>query len=289
MIDFNEDYVGVAGDWHGDKAWAKSALYTLADYGVTVVLHVGDFGFWPGNSGQKYLHYVNKILVEKSMTLFVTLGNHEDYVQISTFSPHPEFEGFVYDKNFPNIIVAKRGTRWEWQGVSFMSLGGANSIDFTSRTEWINWWSAEQISMADVYNSIEGGHVDVMITHDSPYGVPIFGTHKDEDDSSWSETALNYAVQSRHAMRVVVDAVKPNILIHGHYHVILDVVATLNDGQDDYDIRNVCLDMNSSRDGNIAIFNLNTQDIERVDVEWKYLAEFYKKNYVKSGNTVIKM
>lgn len=288
MFNIVDSQIAVSGDWHGDKAWAKVALYTLADYGINIVLHVGDFGFWPGNSGQKYLHYVNKVLKEKNMTLIVTLGNHEDYVQISRFTPHPDHPGFVYDENFPNILVANRGTRWNLEGVSFMSLGGGNSIDYAGRTEWVNWWKAERISLADVYAASEGGYADVMITHDCPAGVDIFGSHRDAGNG-WSKDAISYAVESRYALRQVLDNVKPEILFHGHYHMNLDKTTTFfENNEPNYTVRTVGMNMNGSKDGNIGIFNLKTKEFERVDIEWTHINKFYKKQPITTANGVIR-
>jgi Icc-related predicted phosphoesterase len=265
MVNTDFNVIGVAGDWHGNKGWSRVALNTFADAGILHILHVGDFGFWPGNSGQKYLYRVNKVLQENNQTLYVTLGNHEDYVQISRFNPHPTMLGFVYDRNYPNILVATRGARWEWEGVSFVSLGGANSIDFTGRTEWINWWKGEQITLADIYNTVAGGKADVMVTHDCPAGVNIWGEHR--SDPIWSPTELRYAAESREALRHAVDGVKPNILFHGHYHFFVDTISELNDGNDDYQIRTVGLDMDGSQK-NLGIFTLPDKEFELLPITW---------------------
>jgi predicted phosphodiesterase len=34
----------LAGDWHGDRAWANARLQSLGERGIDVVLHAGDFG-----------------------------------------------------------------------------------------------------------------------------------------------------------------------------------------------------------------------------------------------------
>ena len=249
--------IGIAGDWHGNKAWSRHAIETYAELGIKHVLHVGDFGFWPGNSGRRYLYRVNKFLAMHGITLYVTLGNHEDYIQISSFHPHPTMEGFVYNKAYPQVLVAKRGTRWTWNGVSFVSLGGANSIDYSRRRENFEWWSGERITMGDVYRTTEGGYADIMLTHDCPAGVSILGTHRDED-SGWDAESLAYAQQSRDMLRHAVDGVKPSILFHGHYHVFRDLTTTLNDGVEDYTIRSVGLDMDDSPD-NLLVFELATR------------------------------
>lgn len=256
------EMIGIAGDWHGNNSWVRTAIERMGALGIKHAIHVGDFGFWPGNQGRKYLHRVNKFLKMHSITLYVTLGNHEDYVQVSALQPHPTLEGFVYNRDYPHIVVATRGARWEWNGVSFVSLGGANSIDYTFRKENINWWKGERITLGDIYRTVEGGHADIMIAHDCPAGVNIFGSHRDAKNG-WTPTEIAYAQQSREALRQAVDGVKPDILFHGHYHRFLDLTTELNDGLEDYPLRSIGLDMDDSRH-NLIVFETATRAYEVV-------------------------
>lgn len=252
------EIIGIAGDWHGNMQWSRTAIDKLAAHGIKHVLHVGDFGFWPGNGGKKYLHRVNKLLSNHGMTLYVTPGNHEDYVQLSTFTAHPSLPGFVFKEDYPHIVVASRGARWEWNGVSFVSLGGANSIDRQFRIENISWWRDESISLGDIYRTVEGGHADIMITHDCPAGVDIFGSHRDSNQG-WTPTQIAYSNESRMALRQAVDGVKPDILFHGHYHMFLDLTTQMNDGIEDYSLRSIGLDMDGTK-SNLILFELSSRD-----------------------------
>lgn len=253
-------FVGVAGDWHGDTYFAHLALATFARAGVTEVLQLGDFGLWPGNSGRKFLYKVNKYCDAYGITLYVTLGNHEDYTQVEKMVPVPGVEGFVYNPDYPNIYFAVRGARWVWNDVSFVSLGGANSIDFTGRTEWISWWRDEQITLGDVYRTVQGGHADIMLTHDCPAGVDLFSNHR-SDNQGWSPTQLRYAQESRMMLRQAVDSVKPDYLFHGHYHKHYDLVSELNDGVDDYSLHSIGLNMNGYNKDASGILWLNQGDV----------------------------
>lgn len=265
VLDNTNTPLGVAGDWHGNQDWAVRALTAFHTNGINVILHVGDFGFWNHQtSGQDYLTCVNDMLEQFDMVLIVTPGNHENYVQLSTFQPVPGRSGFVYDQDFPNILVSVRGARWEWDNTSFVFLGGANSIDRQGRIEGVSWWAGEQITLGDVYRTVEGGHAEVMVCHDCPTGVNLFGNHRDSDNG-WSMAALAYAQQSRDSLRQAVDGVKPKVLFHGHYHRYLDVETVMNDGLDDYTIRTVGLDMDDS-DANIGIFIPSTGEFTLLNV-----------------------
>ena len=81
--------VGVAGDWHGDRIWAISALRHFHQEDIRVVLHLGDFGVWPGPYGRIFLEQVERALETLDMVLLVTPGNHEDYDQIDSWVPVP--------------------------------------------------------------------------------------------------------------------------------------------------------------------------------------------------------
>jgi len=263
-----DTYIGVAGDWHANKPWARLRLLDFAALGITKIIHVGDFGLWPGNPGAKFVHRVNSILQEHDMTIYVTLGNHEDYVRVARFHTVLEGEnkGWQYELAYPHILYAPRGFRWEWEGVSFVSLGGANSIDraYPHRVENVTWWSGEQISYGDVYRTREGGHADVFIAHDCPEGVPLFGGHK-AGTGGWSYEDIAYAEKSRQSLRSAVDAVKPNLLLHGHYHFFADYTTELEDDNGEkYSLHSVGLDKDFAPN-NIAILDLSTLELDIID------------------------
>lgn len=256
----NLTHCGIAGDWHIDTLWALMALERYVEAGITEIVHVGDFGFWPGATGDSYLEKLEAELARNGQTLYVTLGNHEDYVRVSTYVEHPEHKDYVYSPEQPHILVAIRGARWSWAGVNFVSVGGAASIDFQSRVEGLSWWPQERITLGDVYKAVGDGQADVLITHDVAAGVNVRGSHRTDHDDKWSPEGLAYANQSRDSVRAITDGVKPKIAFHGHYHIYRDQEVTLNDGVNDYTYRNVSLDMNGKAN-NLAVLDLATLQV----------------------------
>jgi hypothetical protein len=51
--------IGIAGDWHGNAAWAVRTIgkisVRLPRHGPRIILQLGDFGIWPGSDGSEYL------------------------------------------------------------------------------------------------------------------------------------------------------------------------------------------------------------------------------------------
>ena len=188
--------VGIAGDWHGDTAWALWALDTFRDAGITNIFHLGDFGIWqPAPIGASFILKIQKRLAKNGQRLFITPGNHEDYARIEN-TPVGEHGWQEYR---PGVFLAPRGLRWEMEGRSFLSLGGANSIDFDGRTENITWWKGEQITRGDEYRAMEGGKADIMLAHEAPLGaLPIRHGH-----GGWSakRLGLRTAVFGGYAVR----------------------------------------------------------------------------------------
>lgn len=87
IFDLPDERVVLAGDWHGNMRWAREAIPAAARTGASTILHVGDFGFWPGNEGAYFLravdHWARQVQRPKGAPgierILVTLGNHEDY------------------------------------------------------------------------------------------------------------------------------------------------------------------------------------------------------------------
>ncbi len=261
-----ETYIGIAGDWHGNKGWSRLRLLDFAALGITKILHLGDFGLWQDNSGQKYLYRVNKNLEENSQTLYVTLGNHENYVLVSMLQPIIEGEnaGWFHNPRYPRILYAPRGHRWVWNDVSFVSLGGGNSIDRAYRQENINWWQGEQIGYGDVQRTREGGHAEIMVAHDCPAGVPLFGGHK-AGVGGWSAEDISYAEKSRVALRFAVDIVKPELYFHGHYHFFAEYKTILQDGNNqEYLLHSIGLDKDKAPN-NIGVLSLPSKQFDLID------------------------
>jgi hypothetical protein len=208
--------IAVAGDWHGDTAWATRAVHQmgklLPQSGPRVIVHLGDFGIWPGLSGQEYLAGVEAALAAAGAELWFVDGNHEDFSQLARLRPDPDGRERVTER----IWHLPRGHRWRWGERDWLALGGAVSLDRAYRTPSIGWWPEEEITRAQAAAVIEAGPADVMITHDCPAGVE----HTFPPLPPWWPTAvLRRNDAHRSLLREVVLATRPGWLMHGHLHL----------------------------------------------------------------------
>jgi hypothetical protein len=220
------DRLTIAGDWHADGAWARTVIRAAAEAGSGVLLHLGDFGIWPGEFGRTYLDTVERALAETGVTLAFIDGNHEDFPQLLATPVEPLDDGTPGLRAVrPGLYHLPRGTRWTWGDLRWLALGGAASVDRAWRKPGISWWPEETLTSGDVRRASESGEVDVMLTHDCPAGVAIPGFGPPPDGSGppkpppWPVDALAAAHANRMLLREVVDAVTPTQLFHGHFHV----------------------------------------------------------------------
>jgi Icc-related predicted phosphoesterase len=229
IMDRNFDKVAFCGDWHANDS-VVSQIAMLGEKGFKLIIHCGDLGIWHtsaylalGDLGlSEYIIGIEKELADSDMNMITLLGNHESYSYLDELWVAA---GDPAKKNplqiTPHLCVLPRVHRFELNGIRFLALGGANSIDRWYRTEGISWWPQEQISDSDVRRAVEGGFADVMITHDSPRppycspGVERILTNP----SHWSSEALHYANFSSMQVDRAVARVRPRLILHGHYHV----------------------------------------------------------------------
>lgn len=253
MNEMTNNHFAVAGDWHGDLGWALRAIRRAHINEVDTLVHLGDFGIWPGPDGQKFIRRISDLLVELDMNLYVVPGNHEDYAQIGNAPIENGVQAFA-----DRITLLTRGYRWAWGGVNFVALGGANSIDFEGRTQGINWWQEESITLGDAYRTVQDGVADVMFAHEAPSGVVPMRGHGGE----WSAKGLAYANQSSEIMLQVVDVVQPKLFMHGHYHYYYDKLVVSSVG---YTTRYVGTDKEYTTH-NLALVTLDTLEVEFIKV-----------------------
>ena len=203
------------GDTHADVRFMRIAIDYAAENRAKVILQAGDFGIWDHvPAGVDYLDETDDLLEKRDLWLIFADGNHENFD--SLYSIPIDDDGFRRVRE--RILHAPRGHTWELGGLNFLAFGGASSIDGPDGPSWWGqargpgngWWPEERITEADIHNAIDSLAVpiDVMLTHDAPSGFQIPGITRTYPEGE----------KSREAVRAVMEAAEPQLLVHGHYH-----------------------------------------------------------------------
>lgn len=229
----------VLGDMHGEGAVFVARMKKARERGVRHVLQLGDFGYWEHHQdGAGYLKLLSRQAGIYGMQIIWIDGNHEnhDLLRARYVNDAHATDGGVNGTGLyevrPNVIYASRGARWDYAGTRFLAMGGAASIDTKpvigpngrvvrgterwKRVEGKSWWPTEVITDAEIDAAIAGGDTDVLVSHDSPWGVDIPTLRA--SDPVFGKDAFPESAENRRKLRRLVDAVKPALLLHGHYH-----------------------------------------------------------------------
>ena len=136
-----------------------------------------------------------------------------------------------------SVWVMPRGYRFSIQGRTFMSFGGAASLDAAYRRTRGTWWASEMPTPEEVAAAVAAGGVDVLVTHETIMdGTARVEARIRANPMHWDKTALAYSRQSRQLITRLWQGVKPAILAHGHIHVTDQ--RTLPNGQRIYALAN---------------------------------------------------
>lgn len=227
-IDQGDTRIAFAGDWHASTNWVKFAIPVIAAAGVTTILHVGDFGFFRSSlAASYYLDTVEALCVEFGVTIWVTDGNHEDHAW--RLELEQEYRGRPAPLR-PHVWLLPRNHRWTHAGRTFLSFGGAPSVDYANRFPGKDWWAEEVVTEQQVDEAIAGGRVDVMVAHDAPNPATTqVDLIRASNRGGWPVKALAYAAEGEWKITRAYEAVQPRLFVHGHYHE--DDAQTFDDGR----------------------------------------------------------
>lgn len=217
-----------AGDTHGDLTRACQVVDSAAKVDADVIIQAGDFGIWTHTErGVTFLNELQRYLDKHGQVLYFVDGNHENFDHLAEYDLSPSGLRPIRD----NIIHMPRGKVVVWSGTKIMAFGGANSIDGPNGAVWWpqargrtmmkmfdgdipmevdlgNWWWQEEITQQQV-DEVEEQKVDILVSHDCPTGIRIPGITK----------TYPQGTHQRNLLRQVVDKTRPELLVHGHYHV----------------------------------------------------------------------
>jgi len=210
--------VMVAGDWHCNHRWSIQALKTARLAGCDAIIHLGDFGYWPRDPyGPGYYKNIVRYLrdvCEGRIILYWIDGNHEDHMVLNG---NPTIGNEV-------IRHLPRGHRWRWWDKTWMAVGGGVSVNKQWLKEGVDWFSEEQLTMAQFEHCLRPGDVDVVVAHDTPSEVAIPGIHAQSKlgeltVTEWPRERIDASWEHRAIMSEIAKDKRPGFWFHGHYHV----------------------------------------------------------------------
>lgn len=203
--------VAVAGDLHGSVSWLRNVMRTVRSEApdIETILQLGDWHMG--------LEASDELAAEFGIAhILVTLGNHEPYPEIQPLlDAHP---GQAIQVSASTWILPKV---FRMQGFDrqILSFGGATSVDRYWRRP-SEWFPEETITDQNVALAIAGGPADIMLTHESPAGTPVNVVRRilKSNPHSFPRESLIESAASRVRLGRVWDAVRPELLCHGHMH-----------------------------------------------------------------------
>lgn len=208
----------LVGDTHGDIGHCRLVIDAAKEQGCDRIFVLGDFGYWEHTEqGVWFLHKLDLYASNLGIAVYFLDGNHDKTSLIlERYSEAKDPEGFLLVR--PTIHYAPRGHRWTWDGVRFIALGGAYSVDKDWRLaaearrgkpESL-WFPEEEMSNNDMDTIIlnNSSRVDVMLAHDKPRG----------SSPDWNRKNMLLCLPNQDRLQFAVKALTPSLFFHGHLH-----------------------------------------------------------------------
>lgn len=203
----------LVGDSHANARWWATAVAPVAQRaGADRIVQLGDFGYWPRHpDGRRFLAIVAGCVERTGIAVDFLDGNHEDHQALRRRAPA------AYEVA-PGVCHLPRGCRFTYDGVRFLALGGAHSIDRHLRKVGVSWFSEETIDTGDLERVEDGPPVDIVLAHDTFAGYDLPGTLPIDEVPPWLAREIEISRAHRVLVREAVTAVRPQLVVHGHYH-----------------------------------------------------------------------
>lgn len=221
----------VTGDKHGDYNSIRDFCYKHKTTREDTLIVLGDAGINYYLDNRDYI--LKNSLLQLNITLFCIHGNHEERPEnINTYKKKIYKDGIVYyEEDYPNILFAKDGEIYDFDGKQTIVIGGAYSVDKEYRLLMgYKWYKSEQPS-AEIKQRVltklkeNNNKIDIILSHTCPYKYIPY------------EVFLGYVEQSTvdNTTEKYLDIIEGNIEYKrwycGHYHTekIIDKIKFMYD------------------------------------------------------------
>ena len=207
----------ITGDTHGCFDRIIEFAFRMGTTKEDVLIILGDAGV---NFYLNQRDIDNKILLSKlDLTILCIKGNHEKYPEnLPNYKLKKWYDGEVfYEEEYPNLLFAKDGSIYNFNGMKTLVIGGAYSVDKYYRLArgW-TWFDDEQPSeelKAQINKMIETNNTfDYVLTHTCPYSVRPTHLFLAEVDQSTVDSSTELWLEE------VKNKISFKKWYFGHYH-----------------------------------------------------------------------
>lgn len=167
--------VFLTGDKHSDFSFLNGFCKDNNTTANDVLIILGDASILYYGADDYREKDVKAAIAAYPITLFCVRGNHEDRAEDRTEIVMKEmFDNIIYyDPDYPNILYAIDGCRYEINNESFFVIGGAYSIDkhYRLMMGW-KWNPKEQLTneeMLRIEEKVKGRHFNHILAHTCPF------------------------------------------------------------------------------------------------------------------------
>lgn len=165
----------VTGDTHRDfeRIFEFCEEYGITDEDIIVILGDAGINYFLDESDSELKEELSNLPCQ----LFLVHGNHEERPEmIDSYEEIEWHGGNVYiEKEYSNLIFAKDGEIYDFDGKKAVVIGGAYSIDKMSRIQggapWFETEQPDEIIQAYVEKQLDkvNWNVDYVFTHTAPF------------------------------------------------------------------------------------------------------------------------
>lgn len=225
-----------AGDTHGNEHTVRKIVNEAAELGCDVIFQLGDFGYWEHTyDGVEYLNNVERYCKKSDIPIYFLDGNHDKTSLLLRLYHEQDAEGFIRVRD--HVMYSPRGHRWVWDGLAFVSFGGAYSVDkgwrlekerekalkimkknsyrpttrqLSEDTSGTLWFPEEEMTDADMdaFLMEDSSPVDIMLAHDKPRAA----------NPEWNRKDLMECWPNQDRLQRAIKTLKPKLFLHGHLH-----------------------------------------------------------------------
>jgi len=161
------------GDIHGDPTRIVEFFEKLHPQPDDVIVLLGDVGanYYGGRRDALFKKNLNSL----GCDLLCIHGNHEMRPSVALGYSEIRWNGGIafQQPDYPHLIFAKDGEIYTLNGLRYMVIGGAYSVDkyYRLMKRW-GWWADEQPSAeikAYVEHQIKSKYFDIVLSHTCPF------------------------------------------------------------------------------------------------------------------------